>query len=193
VYLSSELAVYYPDEKRFVPDVIAVLDVEPHDRMKWVVAAEGRGLDFVLEVHVEGDRAKDHERNVALYARLGIPEYFMFDRGRLRLKAFRLSSKTLGYEPIVPQGGRYASQVLGLDIVLEGDRLRFFHGTAPLHEADDLIRKLDQMVDDLLRKREAAEQRADAAEKRADAAEEQLADALAEIERLRAAASKRER
>ena len=36
--LSSELAVYYPGEKRFVPDVLAVLDVEPHDRMKWVVA-----------------------------------------------------------------------------------------------------------------------------------------------------------
>ena len=89
-YLSSELAVYYPGEKRFVPDVLAVLDVDPHDRMKWVVTAEGKALDFVLEVHVEGDKGKDHERNVAWFARLGIPEYFIFDRGRLRLKAFRL-------------------------------------------------------------------------------------------------------
>jgi Uma2 family endonuclease len=206
VYLSSELAVYYPGEKRFVPDVLGVLDVEPHDRMKWVVSAEGKGLDFVLEVHVEGDKAKDHERNVALYARLGIPEYFIFDRGRLRLKAFRLKPGAALYEPIIPQAGRYASQVLGLDIVLEGDRLRFFHGTAPLHDADELIRKLDGMVDDLVTKREAAEQgreaaeqgreaaehgreaaeqEREAAEKRADAAERRLAEALAEIERLK--------
>lgn len=199
VYLSSELAVYYPGEKRIVPDVLAVLDVDPHDRMKWVVSAEGKGLDFALEVHVEGDKAKDHDRNVKLYARLGIPEYFIFDRGQLRLKAFRLAPAGRAYEPIVPQGGRYASRVLGLDLVLEDDRLRFFHGTAPLHEADDLIRKLDRMVDDLLRKREAAEQQREAAEQqretaeqqretaeqRAEAAERKLAEALSEIERLK--------
>jgi hypothetical protein len=26
--------------------------------MKWVVSAEGKGLDFVLEVHVEGDKPR---------------------------------------------------------------------------------------------------------------------------------------
>jgi Uma2 family endonuclease len=191
VYLSSELAVFYPGERRIVPDVLAVLDVDPHDRMKWVVSAEGKGLDFVLEVHVEGDKAKDHERNVTLYARLGIPEYFIFDRGRLRLKAFRLVPERRTYEAIVPQAGRYASEVLGLDLVLEGDKLRFFHGTAPLHDADDLIRKLDAMVDDLVTKREAAEQQREAAEQqreaaelRAEEAERRLAEALARIERL---------
>jgi hypothetical protein len=56
VYLSSELAIYYPDEPRFAPDVIAVTDVEPHERMSWIVANEGKGLDFVLEVLVAGDR-----------------------------------------------------------------------------------------------------------------------------------------
>lgn len=192
VYLSSELAVYYPGERRIVPDVLAVLDVEPHDRMKWVVSAEGKGLDFVLEVHVEGDSAKDHERNVTRYARLGIPEYFIFDRGKLRLKAFRLAERGEGYEPILPRGGRYASRVLGLDLSLEGDRLRFFHGTAPLYEADDLIRKLDRMVDDLLKQRETAEeqreavaQQREAAEQRAETAERKLAEALLELERLK--------
>lgn len=186
VYLSSELAVYYAGEKRFVPDVLAVVDVEPHDRMKWVVPAESKGLDFVLEVHVEDEKAKDHERNVALYAQLGIPEYFVFDRGRLRLKAFRLPAADARiYAPIVPQGGRYTSRVLGLDLVLEGERIRFFHGTAPLHEADDMIRKLDAMVDDLVAKRETAEQRADVERERAEDAERRLREALAELERLK--------
>lgn len=32
VHLGSELPIYYPGEAVFAPDVIAVLDVEPHER-----------------------------------------------------------------------------------------------------------------------------------------------------------------
>lgn len=59
VYVSGELNVYYPGERILAPDVIAVLDVETHERDRWVVAPEGRGLDFALEVHHRGDRGKD--------------------------------------------------------------------------------------------------------------------------------------
>jgi hypothetical protein len=59
VYVSSELAVFYPGEPRFCPDVLAVRDVDPHPRTKWVVSDEGHGLDLVIEVHHEGDRTKD--------------------------------------------------------------------------------------------------------------------------------------
>lgn len=193
VYLSSELAVFYPGERRIVPDVLAVLDVEPHERMKWVVDLEGKGLDFVLEVHVAGDASKDHDTNVVFYAKLGIPEYFIFDRGRLRLRGYRLrSAEARAYEPIVPNLGRLSSAVLGLDLAIEGNRLRLFHGTAALDEADDLIGRLGSMVDGLLAKREEAEARAmaeaaraTAEAARADEAEKRLADALAEIERLK--------
>ena len=61
-------------------------------RDKWVVSAEGKGLDWVLEVHVGGDRKKDAERNVARYARLGIPEYFLYDGASNRLTAYRLAT-----------------------------------------------------------------------------------------------------
>src|SRR5688500_800525 len=54
IYVSSNLGVYYPGERLFAPDVIAVRDVEPHKRMKWVVADEGKGIDLALEVHVAG-------------------------------------------------------------------------------------------------------------------------------------------
>jgi hypothetical protein len=50
IYLSSELAIFYPGERRFAPDLLAVADVDPHERSSWVVAAEGKGLDFVLEI-----------------------------------------------------------------------------------------------------------------------------------------------
>ena len=53
VYLAEELSVLYPGERGFAPDVLAVLDVpqaEEDERLAWVVADEGRGLDAVLEV-----------------------------------------------------------------------------------------------------------------------------------------------
>ncbi|MDC3979661.1 Uma2 family endonuclease [Polyangium jinanense] len=158
VYLSSELATYYPGRPRVVPDVLAVLDVDPHPRSKWVVADEGKGLDFVLEVHVEGDKRKDHERNVALYAELGIPEYFIFDRGRLSLRGHRLpSSGARVYQPIVPQGGRYASALLGLELMLVEGRLRFVVGGTPLLESEEIIGQLESMVDGLVHRREEDE------------------------------------
>jgi Uma2 family endonuclease len=140
IYSVCELPVYYPEESLFAPDVMAVVDVDCHERDRWVVAAERKGLDFALEVHVPGSRRKDHEHNVARFARLGITEYFLFDRGRLRLSGYRLASpESRRYEPIVPQHGHYASSVLGLELGLEGERLRFYVGDAPVPESDELI------------------------------------------------------
>jgi Uma2 family endonuclease len=151
VYLSAELPVYYPEERVFAPDVIAVLDVETHQRLRWVVSHEGRGLDFALEVTLEGDRRKDLEVNVERYARLGIEEYFVLDLKLNRIIGYRLS-RANAYEPIVPQAGRWTSHVLGLDLALELGRVRFFAGSAPLPYAEELIARLDAMVDGLVSK-----------------------------------------
>jgi Uma2 family endonuclease len=154
IYLAAELPTYYPAERRFAPDLLAVLDVEDRERDSWIVSAEGRGLDWVLEVHVGGDRKKDAERNVERYARLGIPEYFLYDRARERLFAYRLAPGARTYTPIVPQRGLYASHVLGLDVQVESDRLRFYAGTALLLESEELIVRLEAMLDDVQRRAE---------------------------------------
>jgi hypothetical protein len=67
---------------------------------------------------------------------------------------------------------------LQLDLVVEGDRVRFFFGTAPLPEADELVARLEQVVSEVT---ERAQQEAE----RAADLEKRLAEALAEIERLR--------
>lgn len=200
IYLTAELTTYYPGEPRFVPDLLAVLDVDDHPRMKWVVADEGRGLDLVIEVHVSGDRHKDFVLNVEHYARLGIPEYFVFDRQRSLLRGFRLPDATArAYRPIVPQGGKYASAVLGLDLAIERDRLRFYYGPAPVPETEELVAKLDALVGDLVTKHEEAARLVEQERARADAerarveqerdraerAERRIAELEAELERLR--------
>jgi Uma2 family endonuclease len=207
IYLSSELAVFYPEEPRFAPDLLAVVDVEPHERTRWVVSSEGKGLDFVLEVHAAGDRRKDEKLNVERYARLGIPEYFFFDRTRVRLLGYRLpGGGARTYQRLVPQAGRFASEVLGLDLALEGERLRFFDGNAPLEDADEMIARLGMMLDKVIagqeesarldeeltaklaeeqRKREEEQRKREEEQRKREEAERALAEALAEIERLK--------
>jgi Uma2 family endonuclease len=199
IYVATNLPVYYPGRSMFSPDVMAVLDVPTHPRPSWVVSREGRGLDFALEVIVLGHRRKDLERNVELYARLGIREYFVFDQPKLHLLGYRLRPSGSGYEPIVPQHGYVSSLVLGLTLRVEAERLRFFTADAELPDADALIAKLERFADDLVSRLADAEQRAtheaeratheaeraDGEKRRADAAEDQLREALAQLERLK--------
>lgn len=161
IYLSSELPIYYPDERMFAPDIIAVLDVEPQPRKGWVVSREGKGLDFVLEIHAFGRRAKDFQYNVERFAQLRIPEYFAYDPERGHLLGWRLDSELdAGYRPIIPQEGRWASEVLGLDLALGDRRLSFFHGSAELLDGPSLVRRLSTMVDDAVRRAEDEARRA---------------------------------
>jgi Uma2 family endonuclease len=174
VYLAEEMAVVYPGEEVFTPDVLAVVGVaEPEDdeRMAWVVADEGKGLDLVLEVLHHGDRKKDLVDNVERYAHLGIPEYFIYDRAQQRIRGYRLpSTGAKRYQPIVPQGGRYASTVLGIDLAIEEGTLRFFHGMAELFGSAELIRRLTGMVQDRDARAEQAETTASQAELKAERA-----------------------
>lgn len=182
IYISAELPVYYPGERMFAPDVIAVVDVEPHFRQSWVVSDEGKGLDFALEINVGGSSKKDLHDNVQRFARLGIHEYFVFAPRAQRLLGYRLpraqhaSAPAAPYVPILPQEGRWSSEVLGLDLAMEGERLRFFSGGAAVEQSTEIIVRLGAMVDRVTRHHEqlAVElererERADAQTERADA------------------------
>lgn len=197
IYVGTSLPVYYPARAMFSPDVMAVLDVPTHPRSSWVVSKAGKGLDFALEVLVLGRRRKDLERNVEAYAQFGIREYFVFDRPKMRLKGFRLKSPVStspvakstarAYDPIVPQGGQLESEVIGLHLRVEAERLRFYASDQALPGADDLIETLEGFSADLERRLAAAEKRAEEAADRAAAVEARLHVALAELERLKAA------
>lgn len=97
----------------------------------------------------------DLEKNVAPYAALGIPEYFILDLRAQRIVGYRLEEGRPGsYGAIVPQAGRWSSQVLGLDLVMDAGRVRFYAGSAELLETDEFIGRLTRMVDRLVRREE---------------------------------------
>jgi chromosome segregation ATPase len=92
----------------------------------------------------------------------------------------------------MPQGGRFESQVLGLDLALEQSRLRFYCGNALLQNADEQIARLRSMLDEGIahkeqaeRDKEQAERAREEAERERDALAKELAEARAEIERLK--------
>ena len=186
VYLAEEMAVVYPGEEVFTPDLLAVVGVEePEDdeRMAWVVADEGKGLDVVLEVLHKGNRDKDLVENVERYARLGIPEYFVYDRARQQIQGYRLSgADAKRYQRIVPQSGRYSSTVLGLDLAIQGGKLRFFQGMAELFGTSDLIGRLTGMMEDLEAKAEQATAKAEQATVKAEQATAKAEQATAKAE-----------
>jgi Uma2 family endonuclease len=194
VYIGRSITVYYPEERRFAPDLFVVNDVEGHRRSVWNVLVEGRGLDFALEVHWGGDKRKDAERNVEWFARLGIPEYFLFDARRTVLHGWHLAAPDdRVYTRIVPQNGRWPVRSLGLELGLWEGQPRWYDGvgmvplTRELNQALSLsLNEALERVRDAEAERDEAADRAAAASERAAAEAERAAAAEAEIARLRA-------
>lgn len=186
VYVSGEMAVYFPGQLRVAPDVFAVMGAEAQPRDSWIVTREGRKPEWALEILALGDRWKDLKGHVVEYAALGIREYFIADLVRRRLWGYRLGDASIGiYTPIMPQTGRYRSEVLDLDLVLDGEKVRFYHGSARLLEPSEIAEELeDRLNDEQILRREAEERAAAEAAKRSDL-EAQLAQMREELERLR--------
>ena len=186
VYLAEEMAVLYPGEAPFSPDVLAVLEVqEPEDdqRMAWVVADEGKGVDWVLEVLWAGDRKKDLVDNVESYARLGIPEYFVYDRRNQRIHAYRLGAGTGRYQPILAQAGAYHSNVLGVELAIVESSLHFFQGAAELVGTVSLIHRLKGMMQSLDARAEQASIEAEEARRDAETARQEAEMARRDAEK----------
>ena len=191
IFLAEELSVLYPGERPFTPDILAVRDVpevEDDERCGWVVVDEGRGIDLAIEVLWEGDRNKDLVDNVERYARLGIPEYFVYDRKKQNLLGYHLvSPHARRYQRIIPQGGRHASAVLGLDLALINGKLEFFYGMSEIFGPEDLIARLENMMSSLEAKAADADARATVASLQDSvlAVAEARGIVCSEIERLR--------
>lgn len=187
VYVSGEMNVYYPGEPAFAPDLLAVLDVEQRRRRTWVVSHEGRGLDFALEIHDAGRWTKDYVRNVAWYARLGIREYFVFHVTRSELTAHRLREGASTYTRLLPQGGRFLSEVLGVDFLVDGEELRVAARAAGVMlDAPTLLPKIEAYLDEALERAAAAErarQEAERAQEEAVRAQEEAVRAQEEAVR----------
>ena len=174
-FVGGNLMMYYEEgnpRRSVSPDLFVTLGVpsEP-PRPTWKVWEEGKLADFVLEVTSKTTRGNDEGPKKRLYQRLEVSEYWQFDpTGDYldpKLKGQRLRPDGQ-YAPIAleefEEGLRGHSAVLGLELRLEDDRLRYFDSEAGAYLLTSAEKSL--AIAELDRDRLAAERRVAELERR---------------------------
>lgn len=175
------------------PDVSVIRGVRDRDadRESFDVIAEGVRPCLIIEVVSPLSsriRKADLEDKVALYRRVGIPEYLIVDSQR-RDRRFRLIGYRLGpsgYMPIEADGeGRLLSETTGLwfQVSPDGNRVRIFE--SPSGESLLTSQEVRKLARAEAKARRAAEEKALAEAEARRAAENEVTRLRAEIGRLR--------
>jgi Uma2 family endonuclease len=208
-YVSGDDFIYYVEgQPRFVvsPDVWAVQGIDktiPRPINKtWLEG--GKGPDVAIEVTSKSTRRIDQGKKFRIYRDdLKVREYILFDPLAEYLKPSLQGHRLVGgeYRPIEPVAGRLPSEVLGLHLQAEGDRVRLFDPATGRRLLNRLERL--ELLDMELRAQETTNQMQEAAFRALEAANRMqetaflaleaanrvqvaaLREAEAEIERLR--------
>jgi Uma2 family endonuclease len=137
VYVSGNNFIYWEEgnpRASVSPDAYVVFGAGMRQRDCYKAWEEGgRVPDVVFEFTSKKTRKEDTDKKRPLYeTRLRVPEYFLFDPTgdylQPRLQGFRLHGGR--YVPLELVQGRLHSELLELDLVQEGERLRLFDPAA---------------------------------------------------------------
>ncbi len=213
VYVSGDLLVYYVQgnpRKYIVPDAFVVKGIPPKNRRTYKIWVEGKAPDVVIETTSRKTRRKDMSEKPALYARLGVKEYFLFDPlGEYLdppLQGYRLAGED--YERIEPDAhGELESHELGLRLRIGEGHLEFVRGDTgqrlltaderAKREAERAKREAERAkreAERAKRETERAEREGEARQREAEARQRETQARLAaeaEILRLRAELARR--
>ena len=173
------------------PDVYVAFAVANRHRNSYVVWEEGKPPDFVLEVASDSSRTKDEKEKPGIYAKIGVPEFFLYDpEGKLypALSGFELCGGE--YLPLPEEAlakgvvGVY-SKALELSLCVRPPGPEPLDGSLCWYDpaAGRFLPTRLELADD--RRRLADDKRN--AEARARAAEARAAELEAQIEKMRRA------
>ena len=129
VYVAGNLLLYYAEgdpEQSVAPDVFVVFGVPGGNRRVYKPWEEGKGPDVVFELTSRVTMWKDLGPKKGTYEMMGVREYFLFDPLKEYLEpplqGYRLEEGT--YRRV--EGEQLSSQVLGLELQVEGEFLRLY-------------------------------------------------------------------
>ena len=163
VYVGGDMFVYYEEGNPgavVAPDVFVVIGAPKraeHPRDTYKLWEEPKGPDFVLEVLSSSTWKADLGPKRALYASLGVAEYWLFDPTREHLlspplRGMRLVGRRYRDLPVLQvaeNAPTLRSEVLGLDLRLDRGALRFRDvatGEDLLsHEESDALRRVAEV------------------------------------------------
>ena len=126
---------------------------------------------LVLEVTSRSTRGEDEGKKRKLYARLGVREYWLYDpKGEYlspRLQGYRLSGgayRRIEAERVLPAGDLRMRSELGVELRLEGGRLRYYDLARGRYlrtpaESEEMLEEAATRLDEEAAARRAAEAR----------------------------------
>ncbi|NJN98142.1 MAG: Uma2 family endonuclease [Anaerolineales bacterium] len=188
-YVAADMLFYYEEGNPAafkVPDVFVVKGVSKQSRRVYKLWQERIAPCAVFEITSASTWLEDLGGKRALYERLGVPEYFLFDPLdeylSPRLQGFRLMNNY--YQPMtLSAAGTLFSQELGAILQPRGELLRIVDPVS-----QEFVPTLDEAVEQAQAEAERAQAEAERAQtesKRADTAEAELQRLQAELDRLR--------
>ena len=171
------------------PDLYVAFGVAKRQRLSYVVWEEGKPPDFVLEIVSPSSKRRDRVEKPVLYAKMGVPEFFLYDPERKRapvLSGFELQGGN--YVPL--QGEMLAagvvgvrSKMLGLCLCIRSAGSDIFDGALSWYDpaTGEFLRTSQELAEG----ERQAEARAEASDARAEASEARVAELEALIEKMR--------
>jgi len=130
VYVAGNMFLYYEEGDPtacVAPDIFVVQGVSKHERRTYRLWEEGQPPAVVFEITSRGTRLEDLGTKRAVYAMLGVREYFVYDPLgeylRPPLQGYQLHEGEYQRLPTAGEEG-FTSQVLGLELRVESGRLR---------------------------------------------------------------------
>ena len=170
VYVGADMFLYYQEgdpRSCTCPDVFVTRGMSKEKkRGVYKLWEEGVAPQLVVEVTSKSSQREDLWQKRALYERLGVSEYLLFDPDgeylEPRFQAFRLGEDG-SYDPIDLEANEtYQSPTFGLGLRPEGQLLRVLDAAGqPLPSLEESA----QRVDEEARRAEEATRRAEAAER----------------------------
>ncbi len=136
VYVTGNIMFYYEEgepKEVISPDVMVCFGIPKGNRRSYKTWEENDVVpSVVIEISSRGTWRKDRVEKRALYAMLGVKEYFIFNpldlKSDFSFVAFQL--KNGEYDALEITNGRVRSEVLDLELVVKNSTLRLFNPAA---------------------------------------------------------------
>ena len=136
VYVTGNIMFYYEEgepKEVISPDVMVCFGIPKGNRTSYKTWEENDVVpSVIIEVSSRGTWRKDRVEKRALYAMLGVKEYFIFNPLDLKsdFSFVALHLKNGEYEALEITNGQILSKVLNLELVVRDDTLRLFDPAA---------------------------------------------------------------
>jgi Uma2 family endonuclease len=197
IYVAANMFLYYKRgdiKARKAPDLMAIKGVDVTVKRRSFKTWEEKAVPcWVLELTSKKTAKEDQLEKMALYRRLRVREYFLFDPLNeylpQQLIGYRLVGSDYQAMPLEDDGG-LTSRELSLRFVPDGDQLAVFDVESGqrllnLEEAQERSDFLQQHNQTLQEEKDEAQRRAQRAEKKLAEQVRKLLEAEAELARLR--------